>query len=191
MNRMFAGRRTGIVAPLLVLLGGCVGMDVNPPGCDGPPAPGTPCQVTAIWDHQIHFTADPTHGGAQIPALGGRVYLFGPEIKYPMTGDGKLQVEVYDGTAPPGAAVAPLEVWQFDPDTMQRLLKRDFVGWGYTIPLVWPDLSPTVRSVRVKVCYQPSKSAPLYSEGESMTIEFPGPNGPGPVYTQSAKPRGN
>ena len=74
---------------------------------------------------------------------------------------------------------------------MQRLLKRDFVGWGYTIPLVWPDLSPTVRSVRVKVCYQPSKGAPLYSEGEPMTIEFPGPNGPGPVYTQSAKPRGN
>ena len=69
MNRMFAGRRTGIVAPLLVLLGGCVGMDVNPPGCDGPPAPGTPCQVTAIWDHQIHFTADPTMA-AQFPARG-------------------------------------------------------------------------------------------------------------------------
>ena len=74
---------------------------------------------------------------------------------------------------------------------MQRLLKRDFVGWGYTIPLVWPDLPPTVRSVRVKVCYQPAKGSPLYSEGESMTIEFPAPTRPGPVYTQSAKPRGN
>ena len=92
-----------------------------------------------------------------------------------MTGDGKLQVEVYDGTARPGAAVAPLEVWQFDPDTMQRLLKRDFVGWGYTIPLVWPDLSPTVRSVRVKVCYQPSKRGAAVLRGRVDDDRVPRP----------------
>ena len=191
MNRMFAGRRTALAAALLGLLGGCVGMDVNPLGCDGPPAPGVPCQVTALWDHQIHFTADPTHGGVQVPALGGRVYLFGPEIKYPMTGDGKLQVEVYDGTAPPGAAVAPLQVWQFDPGTMQRLLKRDFVGWGYTIPLVWPDLPPTVRSVRMKVCYQPAKGCAAVFRGRVDDDRIPRPVQGSPTYTQSAKPCGS
>ena len=190
MNRMFAGRRTGLVVPLLVLLGGCVGVDTNPLDCDGPPAPGAPCQVSALWDHQIHFTADPTHGGAQIPALGGRIYLWGPEIKYPMTGDGALTVLAYDGAAPPGPDAVPLQAWQFDPATLHRLLKRDFLGWGYTVPLVWPDLPPALRSVRVKVCYQPANGTPLYSEGEAMTIEFPAPTQPGPVYTQSAKPHG-
>ncbi|HVS34380.1 MAG TPA: hypothetical protein VMS17_02295 [Gemmataceae bacterium] len=191
MNRMFAGRRTILVAPLLVLLGGCVGMDVNPLCGDGPPAPGTPCQVTAIWDHTVHFTADPVHGGTQNPALGGRVYLFGPEIKYPMTGDGSMTVLVYDGSVRPGPNVAPLQIWQFDPATLHRLLKHDWLGWGYTLPLVWPDLPHDLQSVRIKVCYQPAKGTPLYTEGDPMAIEFPGSEADGRVYSTSAKPHGN
>jgi hypothetical protein len=175
MNRTFISRRTAFLAPLWIALSGCVGMDLNPLCGDGPPAPGAPCQISAIWDHQIHFTADPTHAGAQIPAIGGRVYFWGPEIKYPMTGDGSLIVMVYDGATPPGPNVAPLQAWEFDPVTLQRLLKRDFIGWGYTLPLVWQDLPPTLHSVRVKVCYQPANGTPLYSEGEAMTIEYPDP----------------
>ena len=108
-----------------------------------------------------------------------------------MAGDGSLTVLAYDGSVPPGPAAVPLEVWQYDPVTLHRLLKRDFLGWGYTVPLVWPDLPHNLRSVRVKVCYQPAKGSPLYTEGDSMTIEFPGSEGDGRVYTQSAKPRGN
>ena len=103
-----------------------------------------------------------------------------------MAGDGSLTVLAYDGSVPPGPAAVPLEVWQYDPVTLHRLLKRDFLGWGYTVPLVWPDLPHNLRSVRVKVCYQPAQGSPMYTEGDSMTIEFPGSEGDGRVYTQSA-----
>ena len=185
MNRKFLTRRAALAAPLLLLLGGCVGMDENPMNCDGPPPPGKPCQITAAWDHDVHFTADPVHGGNQITALAGRVYLFGPEIKYPMMGDGSLAVLAFDGKAP--ADAPPLQVWQFDPATLCRLAKRDMVGWGYTLPLVWPDLPHSLCSVRLKVCYQPPKGSPLYCEGAPMTLEYPGAGSP---YVQQAGFRG-
>jgi hypothetical protein len=188
MNRMFAGRLT-IAAPFLVLLGGCVSLDTNACGPEAPPPPGVPCQIATTWERRVQFTADPTHAGAQIPALGGRLYLFGPEIKYPMTGDGSLAVLAYDGATPPGPDAVPLQAWQFDPVTLHRLLKRDAIGWGYTLPLVWPDLPPTLARVRLKVCYQPAKGTPLYSESEPMTLENPVIEAAGPVVTQSAKPR--
>ena len=190
MNRMFRAPRLGAVAPLMVLLAGCVALDKNPDCPEAPPAAGSPCQVASFWDTRIHLTSDPTRNGAQTPTLAGRVYLWGPQMDLPVTGDGSLAVVAYDGSAPIGPNAVPLQAWQFDPVTLHRLLRKDMVGWGYTLPLVWPDLPPTLMRVQLRVCYQPANGTPLYSDSPPIAIEFPttAPLG-GPVVTQSAKPR--
>jgi len=188
MNRKFLTPRLA-AAVLVVLPAGCVALDKNPLAADGPPAPGTPCQVASFWDTKVHLTPDPTHNGAATPTLAGRVYLEGPEIGIPMTGDGALAVVVYDGSTPITPDAVPLQAWQFDPVTLHRLLKKDVVGWGYTLPLVWPDLPRNLARVQLRVCYQPAKGTPIYSDSPPMPVEFPGAAPAGPVFMESAKPR--
>ena len=98
-------------------------LDADP--LPAPPPSGEPSQVVETWQPTVFFAPDPANGGRDTPTLFGRVYLFGPELKYPMIGEGKLVVDLYSGPIPRGATVAPLEEWQFDPVTLKRLAKRD------------------------------------------------------------------
>ena len=142
-----------------------------------PPAPGVPCQVVATWQPHVYTTQDPAHRGADTPTLVGRVYLFGPEIKYPMTGDGGLVVDLYECAAAPGTAAAgavPLEEFRYDPVTLRKFLRRDAIGWGYTVPFMWSTYRPDITRVQMKVRYEPAKGAPLYAEGGPMSIDNPG-----------------
>jgi hypothetical protein len=120
--------------------------------------------------------------------LVGRVYLFGPEIKYPMTGDGALVVDLYEGDAAPGAAAVMKEEYRYDPVTLSKFLRRDAIGWGYTVPFMWSTYRPDVTHVQMKVRYEPAKGTPLYAENASMAIENPAMAAGSPVVSQSAKP---
>jgi hypothetical protein len=185
MNRHMVARRMALVAPLLALMGGCVGLETNSL-CSCPPPTEAPCRVVAFWESDVYYPPDPVHGGAESPTLAGRVYLFGPEIKYPMPGDGTLTVAAYDCAVTPGPDVKPLNAWTFDANTLHRLLKKDVFGWGYTIPLPWPGLPANLTHVQIKVCYEPAKGTPLYSESSVVALNVPGAT---PVVTTSAKPR--
>jgi hypothetical protein len=176
-----------VIAPMMILMCGCVGMETSPMGA-APPAAGVPCQVVATWQSQVCITHDPAHNGADTPTLVGRVYLFGPEIKYPMTGAGTLVVDLYEGAVAPGSAAAPLEEFRYDPATMAKLLRRDAIGWGYTVPFMWSTYRPDVTHVQMKVRYELAKGAPLYAESASMAIDNPGLAMTTPVISQSAKP---
>jgi hypothetical protein len=173
---------------------GCVGPDVAAKKASEPPK-GIPCQVVATWNEQVNYTADPTHNGAMTPGLTGRLYLFGPAVDFPMAAEGTLVVELYDetpptlvpaGGPPPRPRVGadgqplPLEVWQFDKDTLKRLLQRDMVGWGYTLFLPWGTFRPDVNQVRLKVRYQPVDRTPLFVESTKGLV-----NGSPPVVTTS------
>jgi hypothetical protein len=194
MNRDVVNRRMICVASLLALLSGCVGTEMNLlNSSSSPPPPCTPCQVVASWQRQVFYPPDTAHGGVGSPTLAGRVYLYGPQVDMPTTGDGTLTVVAYDGSTPVGPQTVPLPggAWVFDSDTLHRLLKKDPVGWGYTVPLPWPDLPANLTRLQMKVCFKPTKGAPLYSEVAPLTISNPGPGGVcDPVFTESAKPRG-
>ena len=155
-----------------------------------PPPPGAPSQIVATWRPDVYYAADPAHGGVERPTLFGRVYLFGPELGFPMTGDGKLVVDLYEGAVPHGATGTQLEEWRFDPATLKGLLKRDMIGWGYTIPLPWSTYRADVTTVVLKARYEPTKGAPLFAEGAPMAVHHPDQETGGPVVTESAKPRG-
>ncbi|HBI43872.1 MAG TPA: hypothetical protein DDY78_13635 [Planctomycetales bacterium] len=147
-----------------------------------------PCQVVATWQPQVYITQDPARNGADTPTLVGRVYLFGPEIKYPMPGDGTLVVDLYEGAVAPGSAAVPLEEFRYDPVTLRKFLRRDAIGWGYTVPFMWSTYRPDVTRVQMKVRYEPTKGTPLYAESASMAIDNPRLAAIAPVVSQSAKP---
>jgi hypothetical protein len=157
-----------LTALILLTSTGCVATGWFAPPADAPPPPkGVPCQVVTTWNNQVVYTQDPANNGRTIPGLAGRVYLFGPKIDFPMTGDGSAVVDLYDLSHDQPVL---LEQWRFDPENLSRLLRRDAIGWGYTLFLPWGTYRPDITRVQLKVCYQPPKGAPLYAEGSPLTL---------------------
>lgn len=174
---------------VFLLTAGCV-----PPGqllcTDGPPT-GTVCQVAATWQREIVFTADPAHGGAPTPGLAGRVYFFGPRVDFPLAGDGTLIVDLYDGSkGDPTATPVPLEEWRIDKATLGRLIRRDTIGWGYTVFLPWGTYRPDLTQVRLRARYEPPHGAPIYSESTAITLENRAAQPSPPVTVGPPRPAG-
>jgi hypothetical protein len=168
---LFGGRMALAPALVLSLAAGCVSMGGLLPAHDEPPT-GAVCQVVTTWNNEVAFVPDPANGGASSPGLVGRLYLFGPVIDVPRAGDGSVVVDLYDESheAPPGKSAVPLEEWRIDRDTLHRLLRRDPIGWGYTLFLPWGTYRPEVSRVHLKVRYDPPQGAPLYGDSAPMSL---------------------
>jgi hypothetical protein len=158
-----------LLAPLLAT--GCALTESSLCNSDKPPSPGNPCQIVATWQKNIAYAADPTHNGQLNPGLAGRLYLFGQKIDYPMTGNGALTVEMFDDTHEQPVKV---EQWSIDPVTLQKLLRCDMIGWGYTLFLPSGTWKPEMSKIRVRTCYQPNAGAPLYAENAVVLAETNG-----------------
>jgi len=156
-----------LVIPLVAaMMGGCV----SPGKLLAPPAPVHPAQVVATWNNKVVYVPDPARGGVPAPGLGGRVYLFGPTLDFPVCGDGALVVDLFDDTTGQPGGVH-LEQWQFDPETLKRLLKKDMIGDGYTLFLPWGTYRADIRRVHVNVRYETAGAVPVYSAGETINLD--------------------
>jgi hypothetical protein len=148
----------------VVLTPGCVSTESFLATKDEPPR-GAVCIVTGIWNNEVAFVPDPTHNGQMTPGLVGRVYLFGPSMDFPQAAEGDLVVDLYDETHEPmGGQTLPLEVWHIDKETLQRLLRRDRIGWGYTVFLPWGTYKPTINHIGLKTRFEPVCGTKLYDE---------------------------
>ena len=133
-----------------------------------------PCRIVAVWNPGVVFTPDPVHNGTPNPGLAGRIYMFGPEIGYPMIGNGSLVVQLFEDTKTAADKEGqPLEEWRFDPETLKQLERRDAIGAGYTVFLPWASYKPEITQVHLKVCYQPPKAFPIYAVGAPITLVDP------------------
>ncbi len=144
------------------------------PAIDWPSA--SPCEVVVAWNPEVIFRPDPANRGAPSPGLGGRMYLFGEGSDCPLTGDGCVVVDLYDKTplACSNTSV-PLEEWRFDRATLKRLLRRDAVGWGYTLFLPWGTYKPDIKEVELRLRYDPVKGTPLYAESSPVVLHKDSP----------------
>lgn len=140
---------------------------------DGAPAPSTNvCQVVVQWSKNVHYEPDPVNGGVPTPGIVGRVYLFGPTVDFPQVGDGSLLVDLFiDSESKP--AEQPVERWCIDPDTVRRLLRKDTIGWGYTLFLPWTTYKRDATNVHLTVRYDPKAGNPLYAPSSKVTLEHP------------------
>jgi hypothetical protein len=179
LNRAFAA-----LLPLAALTAGCVTISWDESG-NGPPPPAAPCQVVTFWENHVTFAPDPARGGVNAPVLLGKLYLFGPEIGFPLNGDGSLVVQLEDESA--GKPV-PLEVWNFDPETLKRCQRKDAVGWGYSVCLPWGTYRPDVSKVHLRVCYLPAKGTPLYTDNHLTLDRDNGVLSTGPTLTEPNNP---
>lgn len=166
----------GVAALLLALGSGCQHYLARlcPFVAEQPDAPptGAVCKIVATWNHQVVYTPDPANAGAPTPGLAGRVYLFDQNISFPLAGDGTLVVDLYDGRLDAnGGKPVLLEQWRFDPATLARLLRKDTIGWGYTVFLPWGTYKPELNRVVLKLCYQPAQGSPIYADSAVMTLQ--------------------
>ena len=134
-------------------------------GC-APPA----AQVHATWDNRVRVTPDPVNGGAPQPVIAGRMYLFGQELDRSLLNHGKVVVDLYDMTGAPQTPPRMLERWQIDDTTLQKFRRKDIIGEGYTLVLPWGTFRPDVAQVKMHLCFQPEKGAPLYAEPSVVTL---------------------
>jgi hypothetical protein len=162
---------------LPLLSGGCVSLlgkstDANEPP---PPSPATPpCQVVSLWPPEVRLAPDPVHQGQNNPGLVGRVYLFGSDFGWPVTGDGSLVIDLFDETS--GQSFL-LEEWRFDNGNLKKLLRKDGLGWGYTVFLPWGTYRPEIAKVRLRVAYRPPAptALPIYAADTPLTLVHPDP----------------
>jgi hypothetical protein len=136
-----------------------------------PPKVG-PCEVVVAWNPEVLSRPDPANRGAPVKGLGGRMYLFGEGSDCPLIGDGCVVVDLHEQMFPgQGTNEVPLEEWRIDRDTLKRLLRRDAVGWGYTLFLPWGTYRPDITHVELRLRYEPVKGAPLYAESSSVVLQ--------------------
>jgi hypothetical protein len=158
-----------------LLQSGCVPLEHLLHKEEAPPT-GKVCQIVTTWQKEVLFAPDPANNGVPRPGIAGRLYLFGPEIDFPLVGDGSLIVDLFmlDPPQSAGSETKPeyrlAEQWRLDPVTLRKLLRRDAIGWGYTLFLPWGSYKPQISQVSLKVRYDPAHGTPLYTESGSLTL---------------------
>jgi hypothetical protein len=171
-------RPFAIVIMAICTAPGCVTLDSLGlpwhPHADAPPT-GTPYQTVATWCNEVHWRPDPVHNGVPSPGIDGRLYLFGPQVDFPLTAEGQVIVELYDAThAAQGVPPIFIERWHFDKETMKRLMHRDAIGWGYNVFLSWGTYRPDITQVELKVRFEPVKGTPLYAPSSTLALNHEG-----------------
>jgi len=157
---------------LCLTAGGCVtlgGPALHKVAC---PPQGPAGDVAVAWEPQVCFVPDFANGGVSRPGLVGRVYLFGPADGYPVEADGRLRVNLYVDD-PCGGPPKLQEYWEFPPHVLKTFLRKDTVGWGYTLYLPWASYSPATTNVQLAVVYTPPNGPPLYAPVAPLTVRHP------------------
>jgi Glycine zipper len=125
------------------------------------------CQVVANWTPQVQFVPDTVHEGRKMPGIVGRLYLFGEQVGFPLTGDGMVHLEL--------SAILPerpqdgwicLEKLDIDKESLKKLLIPDdplLKGPAYTMFLPWWSYRPDVTQIQMTLSYTPEKGTPLCS----------------------------
>lgn len=170
---------------LTASLVGCTPLGKLPSMVDETPKPSAHCcQAVATWSNKVHYVPDTVNNGTPAPGIVGRFYLFGERIDYPQVGDGALIVDLFNDAAPAPNG-QPLERWHIDADKLHLLLRKDTIGWGYTLFLPWGSCRPDITRVHMTARYEPrSGGTPLYAPSSGLTLEHP----PSPAAAASQRP---
>jgi hypothetical protein len=177
----FTGRSRSRLALALLLLAttGCVSTSNSFSLPWLGPAEEPPCKVIGFWDREVKAVMDTKNGGREEPVLRGRVYFYGLDANgqwcpHPQPAQGTLVVDWYD-VSKPSSAPPLLGKCVYDPQTLQKFLRKDIVGMGYTIVAPWPGYRPEHCRVKIHVYLVGAKGDPLYAEPVVVSLNGDAP----------------
>ena len=137
---------------------------------------GAVSQVHATWENRVVLTPDVVHGGVQMPGLACRMYLLDQEGR-PIQGAGSVIVDLHELVKADAANQPPqpklLERWEIDQATLHRLLRKDEIGWGYTLFLPWGSYRPELARVQMQIRYL-DKGLPQFSPPAVVSLHNEG-----------------
>ena len=175
----------GLLMALICLSAGCVLTESAQRPKEQPPPTGEVHQVAADWENRIVVTPDVVNGGTPLVGLAGRLYLFGEQFGQPVLGDGMAVIELCDvARLDQQGKPQLLERWEIDRTTLKRLVKKDMIGWGYTLFLPWQTYRPDLGRVQLQVRFLPDKGLPLFSPPSLVALR----NDPQLTVTQRLAP---
>lgn len=160
-----AGSALAALAPL-----GCLGKHFarKDAAAVGPP----PGRIVSVWDNKVVYAPDAAHGGAPMPGLLGRIYLFGPDMAVPYIGDGSLIVTLYD-SSPRGDGSEPQATDNFtvDPASLKLFAKKDFVGDGYTIFFPWFNYNLGTTRAYLQALYTAADGKSYFHQSDNFAVD--------------------
>jgi hypothetical protein len=140
-------------------------------GSSKPAKPVPVIEMTALWRNKVDYLPDPSKNGAMGAGLAGQLFLFGPGMQFALA-EGKLTVALYDETPRPGQETPVPEGWEFDKETLKKLVTMDErFGKSYALFLPWPTYRPDVTKVRIAIRYDPEQGHPLYAAETRITLD--------------------
>jgi hypothetical protein len=78
-----------------------------------------------------------------------------------------------------------VERWNIDNDTLQRLKKKDVLGWGYTVFLPSKEYRPDMSKIKLRTSFQAPKTPPIFTEN---AVTLAPTNEPSPTIRQGGPP---
>lgn len=165
------GKRSRVIALVLFMMAGCRSVETTPAKVPEP-GPAPVHHAVTTWGNQIVTTSDVVHQGAALPGVAGRLYLLGEDQVHLVKGNGKVIVDLYEnGQANSSGQPKMLARWEYDKDTLDKLFRKDFIGWGYTLFLPWPDYHPDIKRVQIRASYVPENGSAVFAPQNQMCLK--------------------
>ncbi len=137
-----------------------------------PAKPGEAARLTAAFNNKVIYAPDPTRGGALMPGMLGRLYIFSTDEGVPIAPPGELLVDLYDNSpATNGGQPKLLEVWHIDAVSFAKFRKRDIIGEGYSLFLPWSTYHIDIKQVNMVVRFTGADGRVLLSPPEGLAID--------------------
>jgi hypothetical protein len=150
---------------------GCRTVPTRGTAVAAPRTTGSISQVVVLWSEAVLRQDNvPVAQG-----FAGKVYLFGPDSNASVTAPGKFTIYAYDDTATATngqrtAHVKPDYTWELAESDLKDLLKKDAIGWSYSLWLPCGAPAPTERRYTLMVCFTPEKGPRALSESTLVTL---------------------
>ena len=140
---------------------------------DKPPQ-GPVAQVQTWWRSELAATQNKFANGETLPGIAGRVYLFSGDLAKdgrPVEAHGncKLVVEMkYIASNKQPVTIR----WDFAKKThLDKVLRKDRLGWGYTIFLPWAEYDPGVPFANITLAFIQENGEAIYATPTRLRLQ--------------------
>ncbi len=168
-----------LLGAVMLVEGGCRTVPIASRESPAKPAATAISKVVVLWTEAVLRANN-------LPVAQGfaaKVYLFGPDSREPVTTPGKFTIYAYDETATgeqvkEAAGSQPDRSWEFQESELRGLLKKDAIGWSYSIWVAYGPPTGSERRVTLRLSFTPDNERQVLSESSLVTLPAVNPVGP-------------